>query len=216
MISERGYASLLAFVHSLRGESLILHRTVPTKNMGLFYRLFPGRELSAPARRGRCLPAPTVNSIRLAHNRESGDASSMGDMLKLIWWAVIGLLRSMASLEAEILTLRHQLNIAAKKTADTTRLQQFRSTGFCWPQLDCAARCECLGDRRAGDPLASCWFSFVLTMEVATSRWQTEGAARNSPTDPRHEPGQPAVGRSTDWRTPRKLAYEHHSFAYIR
>ena len=35
----------------------------------------------------------------------------MGDMLKLIWWAVIGLFRSRASLEAEILILRHQLNV---------------------------------------------------------------------------------------------------------
>jgi len=35
----------------------------------------------------------------------------MGDMVKLIWWAVIGLFRSRASLEAEILILRHQLNV---------------------------------------------------------------------------------------------------------
>jgi hypothetical protein len=31
----------------------------------------------------------------------------MGDMLKLSWWIVIGLFRSRASLEAEIVTLRH-------------------------------------------------------------------------------------------------------------
>jgi hypothetical protein len=35
---------------------------------------------------------PTVNSIRLAYSRESGDASTVGDIFKLIWWAVIGLL----------------------------------------------------------------------------------------------------------------------------
>jgi hypothetical protein len=35
----------------------------------------------------------------------------MGDILKLIWSAVIGLFRSRGSLEAEILTLRHQLNV---------------------------------------------------------------------------------------------------------
>jgi hypothetical protein len=35
----------------------------------------------------------------------------MGDMLKLIWWAVIGLFRPTVSLEAEILTLRHQLTV---------------------------------------------------------------------------------------------------------
>jgi len=35
----------------------------------------------------------------------------MKDILKLIWWAVIGLFRSRSSLEVEILTLRHQLNV---------------------------------------------------------------------------------------------------------
>jgi len=40
----------------------------------------------------------------------------MGDMLKLIWWAVIGLFRSRVSLEAEILTLRHQLNVLRRKS----------------------------------------------------------------------------------------------------
>ena len=39
----------------------------------------------------------------------------MGDMLKLIWWVVIGLFRSRASLEAEILMLRHQLNVLQRK-----------------------------------------------------------------------------------------------------
>jgi hypothetical protein len=38
----------------------------------------------------------------------------MGDMLKLVWWAVIGLAR--VSLEAEILTLRHQLNVLRRKS----------------------------------------------------------------------------------------------------
>jgi hypothetical protein len=42
---------------------------------------------------------------------------------------------------------------------------------------------------RDGYPLASCRFSFVLAMEVAMSRRQTEGGARNPPTDPRHELG---------------------------
>ena len=40
----------------------------------------------------------------------------MGDMLKLIWWAVIGLFRSRVSLEAEILTLCHQLNVLRRKS----------------------------------------------------------------------------------------------------
>jgi hypothetical protein len=34
----------------------------------------------------------------------------------LIWWAVIGLFRSRASLGAEILTLRHQLNVLRRNS----------------------------------------------------------------------------------------------------
>src|SRR5215813_9213282 len=36
-------------------------------------------------------------------------------MHKLIWWVVTGLFRSRASLESEILTLRHQLNVLQRK-----------------------------------------------------------------------------------------------------
>jgi hypothetical protein len=48
----------------------------------------------------------TVNSIRLAHNPNRAMVPSMGGIFKLIWWAVIGLFRSRASREAEIVTLR--------------------------------------------------------------------------------------------------------------
>jgi hypothetical protein len=39
----------------------------------------------------------------------------MGYVLKLIWWVVTGLLRSRPSLEAEIVALRHQLNVLRRK-----------------------------------------------------------------------------------------------------
>jgi hypothetical protein len=39
----------------------------------------------------------------------------MGDLLRLIWCFVIGLVRSRTSLETEILTLRHQLNVLRRK-----------------------------------------------------------------------------------------------------
>jgi hypothetical protein len=58
-------------------------------------------------RRSGC---PYRNSIPLAQSRESGDAPSHGFILKLICWVVIGLFRSRASLEAEIVVLRHQLS----------------------------------------------------------------------------------------------------------
>ena len=39
----------------------------------------------------------------------------MGDLLKLIWCFVIGLFRSRDALEAEIVALRHQLNVLRRK-----------------------------------------------------------------------------------------------------
>src|SRR5674476_416219 len=40
----------------------------------------------------------------------------MSDIFKLIWRAVVDLFRSRASLEAEILTLRHQLNVLRRNS----------------------------------------------------------------------------------------------------
>src|SRR3981189_3433778 len=40
----------------------------------------------------------------------------MRDVCSLIWLALIGLLRSRASLQVEILTLRHQLNVLRRKS----------------------------------------------------------------------------------------------------
>src|SRR6478672_12479079 len=40
----------------------------------------------------------------------------MKDVCSLIWLALIGLFRSQASLQAEILTLRHQLNVLRRKS----------------------------------------------------------------------------------------------------
>jgi hypothetical protein len=40
----------------------------------------------------------------------------MRDVCSLIWFALIGLFRSRASLQAEILMLRHQLNVLRRKS----------------------------------------------------------------------------------------------------
>ena len=42
--------------------------------------------------------------------------AAMIDLYKLIWWAFAGLFRSRAALEAEILVLRHQLNVLRRKS----------------------------------------------------------------------------------------------------
>ena len=51
-------------------------------------------------------------------------------MLKLIWWAVIGLFRSSVSLEAEILTLRHQLNVLRRKSPKRLALRNLNRLIF--------------------------------------------------------------------------------------
>jgi hypothetical protein len=49
----------------------------------------------------------------------------MGDLLKLIWCFVVGLFRSRAALEAEILTLRHQLNVLRRKAPKRVAFNTF-------------------------------------------------------------------------------------------
>ncbi len=46
----------------------------------------------------------------------------MGDLCKLIWCAFAGLFRSRASLEAEVLVLRHQLNVLRRKSPERITL----------------------------------------------------------------------------------------------
>ena len=41
----------------------------------------------------------------------------MGDLCRLIWCLIAGLFRSRAALQAEILTLRHQLNVLRRQSA---------------------------------------------------------------------------------------------------
>ena len=49
----------------------------------------------------------------------------MGDLLKLIWCFVIGLFRSRAALEAEIVALRHQLNVLRRKAPNRLVFSNF-------------------------------------------------------------------------------------------
>ena len=49
----------------------------------------------------------------------------MGDMLKLILWVVIWLFRSRTSLEAEIVALRHQLNVLRRKSPKRLAFSNF-------------------------------------------------------------------------------------------
>jgi hypothetical protein len=57
----------------------------------------------------RIVSTVNPNPLSIAANRSI--ITAMGDLLKLIWYAVAGLLRSRAALQTEFLALRHQLNV---------------------------------------------------------------------------------------------------------
>jgi hypothetical protein len=54
----------------------------------------------------------------------------MRDVCSLIWLALIGLFRSQASLQAEILTLRHQLNVLRRKSPQRLTFSSIDSAGI--------------------------------------------------------------------------------------
>ena len=66
-------------------------------------RDWPARSIIVPC---SCPYRKTLSAWPIAANRAMN--CLMRDVLKLIWWGLIGLFRSRASLEAEILVLRHQ------------------------------------------------------------------------------------------------------------
>jgi site-specific DNA recombinase len=71
------------------------------------------------------------NPIETGKNQTVRCLRFMRDMLKLIWWIVIGLFRSRASLEAEILTLRHQLNVLRRKAPKRVAFSHLPNSRLC-------------------------------------------------------------------------------------
>jgi hypothetical protein len=109
--------------------------------------------------------------------------ASMSDLCRLVWWALIGLFRSWAALEAEILVLRHQVNVLRR---NSRRRLAFSSID----RLVFAGLYRLAGSRRIGratnsqagdsDPVASRWFPSLLALEISTSRRPATGIARGS------------------------------------
>src|ERR1700726_1646131 len=127
----------------------------------------------------------------------------MRDVCSLIWLALIGLFRSRASLQTEILTLRHQLNVLRRKSPQRlgfTSIDRLVFAGLYRLEPGVLGRFE---DRQAGDgdPLASCRFPSVLALEIKTARRPAEDPAGDPSSRSRDESRQPIMGRTTDpWR----------------
>jgi hypothetical protein len=69
----------------------------------------------------------------------------MRDVYSLIWWALIGLFRSRTSLQAKILTVRHQLNVLRRKSPQRLTFTSIdRLAHALW--LRCEEGVEQLGD----------------------------------------------------------------------
>jgi hypothetical protein len=118
----------------------------------------------------------------------------MRDLFRLIGWTVVDLFRSRAALEAEIWTLRQQINGLRRR---------LRPLGIRWSLSVVSKDLRCAGDREARHycSLASRGFSVVLVLEVETPWWPAHGAARNTKVDLRDEHRKVALGSSTDpWR----------------
>ena len=101
----------------------------------------------------------------------------MIELCKLIWCGLVGLFRSRASLEIEVLALRHQLNILRRKSPKRPILGSIDRLMFGGIWL--GARCvERIGNYQTGnrDSLAPRRFPLVLAVEIAAAWWPSKGA----------------------------------------
>jgi hypothetical protein len=122
----------------------------------------------------------------------------MGDLCRLIWCLVADLIRSRAALHAEILVLRHQLNVLRRKSPNRLvfrNVDRFVFAGLydLTPRVLDAVNILKAGN---GDPVASSWFPCLLALEVTISRRPTESIGRTSSAHSRDEHREPAVGRA--------------------
>src|SRR4051794_13272720 len=109
----------------------------------------------------------------------------MRDLLNLIRSMLLGLFRSKRALEAEILALRHQLNVLRRASLGRPVFSNFDRMIFVCLYRSAPRILDALNDRRAGNghPVASCRPS-LLALEIASACRQAEREAGNSAADP--------------------------------
>src|ERR1700720_2612451 len=129
----------------------------------------------------------------------------MIDLCKLIWCAFAGLFRSRAELEAEILVLRHQLNVLRRKSPGRLAFSSIDRLVFCRRVRAGSQHSRRAEDRQTGNraPLASCRIPGLLALEIATSGRAAEYSSRDSRPHSRDERCQLALGSTPH---PRRIA----------
>ena len=124
----------------------------------------------------------------------------MRDICSLLWCALVGLFRSRASLEAEILLLRHQLNVLRRKSpkrmafTDVDRLVFARLYHLAPGVLNALKVVKpetVIRWHRAG-------FRAYWRRRSGPRGGPAADTARATPAHSRCQSGQPALGRATD------------------
>src|SRR3954447_12337736 len=108
----------------------------------------------------------------------------MREACSLVWLALVGLFRSRAALEAEILILRHPLNIPRRQSPmrlNFSTLDRLIFAGLYRLAPSILGALAIL--KPETDSLASCRFQIVLALEIEASRRPADGAAGNTRAD---------------------------------
>src|SRR5712675_424661 len=127
----------------------------------------------------------------------------MRDVCSLIWLALIGLFRSRASLQAEILTLRHQLNVLRRKSPQRLGFTSIDRLVFAGLYRLAPGVLDALKIVRPETVIR--WhragFRAVLGLDIKIAQWPSKDPAGNPSAHSRDQSRQPIVGRTTDsWR----------------
>ena len=124
--------------------------------------------------------------------------------LILLLHVLVSPFKTQARLEAEIVLLRHQLNVLRRRVPSKPKLTVADRLLFVWLYRLFPSVLNAVDDCPTGDrhPVASDGLPTVLALEVALSGRSAEDTRGDPPPDPGDEPGQSAVGRAAHpWRT---------------
>src|SRR6266511_4565073 len=114
----------------------------------------------------------------------------MSDLCKLIWCALLGLFRSRVALEAEILVLRHQLNVLRRKSPKRLafgNIDRLVFAGLYRVAPGALDALKILKPQTDGDPLAPRRLPSLLALAIKASRWPAEDVTRDPTAHSRHE-----------------------------
>src|ERR1700746_2528644 len=128
----------------------------------------------------------------------------MSEACSLIWSALVLWFRSRASLAAEILVLRHQINMLRRHSPKRQTFSAVDRVIFGAVSIGANSPTRSGGfEARYRYKVAPRRVQIVLALEVTMSWWPTNLTDRDTQVSPRDEHRQPAVGSAAD---PRRVA----------